>query len=204
MTRSRLAGAFALLAMVAVSCAAPTRLAESWIDPAYTPKPVAKVMVVGLGESQRRVTVFEDAMGRQFEARKVQVIKGQPLTKTAGDVEAFKAMVKESGAELVSISRLVDIADEQIYHPGGTAYVPMTGYYGMGPYYRSAYVTVSDPGYVTTSKVYKVETNVYDVATEKLVWSGLSETTDPDKFEEAVVEIAVVVVQDLVARKILP
>src|SRR5512138_2848180 len=121
--RSRLAVAFAVLAVVAVSCGAPTRLAEIWSDPDYAPRPVKKVMVVGLGESQRRVIVFEDAMAKAFGERKVEVIKGAPLTKTAGDVDGFKAMVKESGVELVSICRLVDIADEAVYHPGGTAYV---------------------------------------------------------------------------------
>jgi len=203
MLRSKMAIACTVLAMAAVSCGAPTHLAESWSDPAYTAKPVSKVMVVGLGESQRRVIVFEDAMASQFAARKLEVIKGNTITKTAGDLESFKQAVRQSGADLVSISRLVDVSDETVYHPGGTAYVPMTGYYGMGPYYSSAYVAVNDPGYVTTSKVYKVETNVYDVASEKLVWSGLSKTTDPTNLEQTVNEIAVVVVEDLVGRKII-
>jgi len=202
--RSKLAVACTMLALVAVSCGAPTHLAESWSNPAYAPKPVKKVMVVGLGESQRRVIVFEDAMASQFTARKLEAIKGSTITKTAGDLESFKEAVRQSGADLVAISRLVDVTDETVYHPGGTAYMPMTGYYGMGPYYSSAYVAVNDPGYVTTSKVYKVETNVYDVASEKLVWSGLSHTTDPSNLEQTVNEIAAVVIEDLVARKIVP
>jgi hypothetical protein len=202
--RAKMAVACTMLAMVAVSCSAPTQLAESWSDPGYAPKPVKKVMVVGLGESQRRVIVFEDAMASQFAARKLEAIKGNTITKTAGDLESFKEAVRQSGAELVTISRLVDVSDESVYHPGGTAYMPMTGYYGMGPYYSSAYVAVNDPGYVTTSKVYKVETNVYDVATEKLVWSGLSKTTDPTDLQQTVNEIAAVVIQDLVGRKIIP
>jgi hypothetical protein len=42
-----------------------------------------------------------------------------------------------------------------------------------------------DPGYYATDKTYFLETNLYDAATEKLVWSAQSETVNPgsiDKF----------------------
>jgi hypothetical protein len=34
--------------------------------------------------------------------------------------------------------------------------------------------------------VYRVESNVYDVAQEKLVWSGESQTTDPQNAEDGI------------------
>ena len=195
----------ALIGVVMVSCGGTTKLSEIWADPTYTGTPASKVMVVGIGESPRRVISFEDVMARQFATRKIEVIKGSSLMASdAKDVEAFKTIVRGSGAELVTITRLVDVNTETIVHPGTTAYVPVGGYYGMGPYWTSSYMAVNDPGYISESKIYKVETNVYDVKSEKLIWSGLSETTDPTDFQEAINSIALVVVGDLVQKKMVP
>jgi hypothetical protein len=48
------------------------------------------------------------------------------------------------------------------------------GWYG---YYNMGYTYMSSPGYTTTDQVYKIESNLYDVTGDKLVWSGLTETT---------------------------
>jgi hypothetical protein len=194
-----------LLGLFLASCGGSTQLVETWAEPTYKPKPTPKVMVVALGENERRVKSFEDIFGSYFVARKIEMLKGNELKATnVPDVEAFKKIVHDSGADLCVITKLVDITDETVYHPGTTSYVPVTGYYGMGYYYQSSYAMVNDPGYISTSKVYKIETNVYDVATEKLIWSGLSETTDPADFEDGVNSFAAVVVGDLVTRKIVP
>ncbi len=205
MMRLKTACSVLLLGMFLASCGGSTKLVETWAEPTYQPKPAPKVMIVGLGENPRRVTVFEDIFSGYFTARKIEILKGSALQATnVPDVEAFKKIVHDSGADLCVITKLVDITDETIYHPGTTSYVPTTGYYGMGYYYQSSYVMVNDPGYISTSKVYKVETNVYDVATEKLIWSGLSQTTDPADLEDGVNSFAAVVVGDLVMRKIIP
>ena len=194
-----------LLGLFLASCGGSTKLVETWAEPTYQPKPTPKVMVVGLGENARRSQAFEDIFAGYFTARKLEVVKGHTVNAVnVPDVEAFKKIVHDSGADLCVITKLVDISDETVYHPGTTSYVPVTGYYGMGYYYQSSYVMVNDPGYISTSKVYKVETNLYDVATEKLVWSGLSTTTDPADFEDGVNSFAAVVVGDLVMRKLVP
>ena len=205
MKRLQTLSAVLLLGLALASCGGSTQLVESWAEPTYQAKPTPKVMVVGLGENERRVKAFEDIFSGYFAARKLEVIKGNELKAiNVPDVDAFKKIVHDSGADLCVITKLVDISDETVYHPGTSSYVPVTGYYGMGYYYSSSYVMVNDPGYISTSKVYKVETNVYDVATEKLVWSGLSKTTDPADFEDGANSFAAVVVGDLVVRKIIP
>lgn len=56
----------------------------------------------------------------------------------------------------------------------------------MYSYYSSSYAMVSDPGYYATYKIYKVENNVCDVSTAKLIWTGHSETTDPVNPEDGI------------------
>ena len=61
----------------------------------------------------------------------------------------------------------------------------------------------SSPGYYTTDKNYFVETMVYEVANDKLIWSGTTKTVNPSKMEKAVNEIADVVVDRMKSDKFL-
>ena len=75
---------------------------------------------------------------------------------------------------------LLEIRTEQHYQPG-TVYAPMSygfygGYYGYYSYY---YPQVYSPGYYTSEKVYYLESNFYDLASNSLIWSVQSETYEP-------------------------
>jgi hypothetical protein len=63
------------------------------------------------------------------------------------------------------------------YTPGPSAY----GWYG--DYYNS-YSVVHTPGYYVTTSHVELETNVYDFATGKLVWSGASKTMNYESANE--------------------
>ena len=192
------------LGLLAASCGTSTQMMESWREPSYHPAPVSKVILIGIGENERRVKSFEDLMGRHFSARKLSVVPGSSvMPKDSVDLETMKQLVANTGAELAVTCRLVGIEKETQYVPGTTHYVPGPGYYGMYPYYYSSYAVVHDPGYVTQYKVYKVESNVYDIATAKLVWSGLSNTTDPVHFEDGVNSRGVTLINELVRAKII-
>jgi hypothetical protein len=60
---------------------------------------------------------------------------------------------------------------------GMTTEVTPTGtdFYGYWGYWGTAY----DPVYYTTQQVYSVETTVYSVKSDKLIWMGRSQTVDP-------------------------
>jgi len=175
------------LGLVLASCGTSTEMMEQWKEPTYQPIAATKVVVIGIGENARRVAIFEDIMGQKFASRKIDVVKGGAiLPRDSVDIETFKKIIHDTGAQLVITSRLVGIEDETSYVPGSTSYVPAPSYYGMYGYYYSSYSVMSTPGYYTTYKVYKVESNVYDVKQEKLVWSGESHTTDPQNSEDGI------------------
>lgn len=197
--------AVAVLAMLAGSCGTSTQMAEVWRDPAFkSPAPVTKVMIIGIGESDRRIMSFEDQMGRKFAARKLAVVAGASvIPRDTISRDALVKMIRDTGSQLAITTRLVGMDQEQQYIPGSTYYTPVGGY-AFTPYYYSSYAVVSDPGYVVNYKVYKLETNVYDVASEKLVWSGLSKITDPANMADATNSLGNRLISELSAAKIIP
>jgi hypothetical protein len=48
---------------------------------------------------------------------------------------------------------------------------------------------VSDPGYLKTAKLVSVETLVFDLKLNKLVWSGRSQTVEPGQLETFIQQI---------------
>ena len=85
--------------------------------------------------------------------------------------------------------RLGDVEKETSYVHGST-----TGYYGgYGRYYGYGAGMYSSPGYYTTDKNYFIETTIYSVTPDKLLWTGTTKTVNPSKIDKAVNEIADVV-----------
>jgi len=192
------------LGLILASCGTSTQMMERWQEPTYQPIQASKVVVIGIGENARRVSIFEDIMGQKFASRKIDVVKGTSiLPRDSVDIETFKMIIHDTGAQLVITARLVGIENETSYVPGTTSYVPAPSYYGMYGYYYSSYATMSTPGYYTSYKVYKVESNVYDVKQEKLVWSGESHTTDPQNAEDGIDSFGNTLIDELLRAKMI-
>ena len=204
MSRGMKWAAVAALGMVLASCGTSTQMMERWQEPSYKPIEATKVVVIGIGENARRVAIFEDIMGQKFASRKIDVVKGNTiLPRDSMEIEAFKKVIHGTGAQLVVTARLVGVENETSYVPGTTSYVPAPSYYGMYGYYYSSYAVMSTPGYYTSYKVYRVESNVYDVAQEKLVWSGESATTDPQNMEDGADSFGNTLIDELLRAKMI-
>jgi hypothetical protein len=68
------------------------------------------------------------------------------------------------------------------------------------------YSYMSSPGYVEQGQIYRVETNMYDVQNDKLLWSGITESTlssgqAPTSEVQPVIHL---LVNDMEKKKIIP
>ncbi|SEO95335.1 hypothetical protein SAMN05660816_03956 [Niastella yeongjuensis] len=96
--------------------------------------------------------------------------------------EEVVSKIKESGCDGVFLASLLRKEDRVKHTEGTTAYAPMTNYTPAGnyyAYYSGAYTTVSTPSYFTNDKVYFMQSNLYDAATEEKMWSVDSEIFNP-------------------------
>jgi hypothetical protein len=173
--------AAAVAAYALASCAASTQLTSSWADPAAAGRSYKKVVVVGVTNKAPIRREYEDAWTRELAARGIEATPsynfGGPENKL--DKEAAIAKLQEIGADAVLVTRLVDKEQYSTYYPPSYSSVaaPSPYYGGWYGYYSMGYSYMTSPGYVEENKVYRVETNLYDVNGDKLIWSGLTETT---------------------------
>ena len=202
--------AAALAAAALASCAANTQLTSSWADPAAAGRSYKKIVVVGVTNKSPIRHEYEDAWTRELSARGVEATPsynfGGPGDKL--DKDAAMSKLQEMGADAVLVTRLVDKETVNTYYPPSYSSVaaPSPYYGGWYGYYSMGYSYMTSPGYVEENKVYRIETNLYDVHGDKLIWSGLTETTliSGDAPDSEIAPMIATLSYNMQEKKVLP
>lgn len=177
----------------AASCAT-TSFVSSWQAPVEGPiefdnKRVAAV-VVSADETTRRVG--ETALAREISAGRAQGVASYTIIsgEEAKDKEGAKKKLRDAKIEGAVVMRVVSSQQEISYSPGTSWYAPYPYYGSFYGYWGYGWPVAYDPGYLRTDKVVMVETLVYSVARDKLLWAGKSKTTNPSNIQDFVHDLA--------------
>jgi hypothetical protein len=173
-----------MAAVLAAACAA-TSFVSTWKNPAAEPGNFRGKKVAALIVSKEEGVRYgaEDALARELTARGAVGIAAYSLIpkELIQDKEKAREFLEKADVAGVVAMRVVG-QDKQITSSpggywGGPAYATFwgAGYYGWG------WGGVYSPGYLRTDTIVIVETLVYSLPQNKLVWAAQSETTNPSK-----------------------
>ncbi len=156
------------------SCAT-TELTAVWKEPSYREHP-RKIMIIGMIPAPKGKKIFEDEMVRSLRKRGTDAIVSYSLVpEQAPDRAAVEKVMSEQGADAVLIARLVDKKSVASFVPSSPA--PGSAYGGRGYYGAQWYGNYShNPGTIREDEFAVIQTNLYDLKTDKLVWTAASET----------------------------
>ena len=174
----------ALVLPLYLGCAS-TKMTKNWVYPEHGPLEFNKILVLVLVQDPLVRQRGEEELVRQI--RKAEAIASYTVMPTKQlDENQFKQAVVDSGVDAIIVMRPVSDEQELRYVPGSypAAYGTYWGYYGW------AYPVVYSPGYYQNDRIVGVETNIYDTSDGKLVWSGVSQTTNPKDAEKLVADTA--------------
>jgi hypothetical protein len=186
------------IALFAVACAA-TEVKDSWRNPEVGPIRFKKVVVLAITNDAALRRTIEDQLTKQGARAEVVAAYTFIPDGDLGDTEKLKRLVSEAGFDGAVVFRIAGTQKQQTYVPGSYA-MPS---YGLWGYYGNAWSVMSSPGYVVTDTYVEVETRVYSVADEKLVWAGRSETLNPPSIRELVDDVAKAVAKELRAQGLI-
>jgi hypothetical protein len=207
----------AVLALFLASCSTSS-LVNVWEDPAYKGGPFKRIIVIGLGADGTMSRTFEDIFAAQLNEQGVQGIAGHTIIpeESHADKAAIGKAAQEAGADGFLLARLVKSEKSAQTAPGYNAALPLiaettAGYSAKLPvtynnnfygYYDAVY-TYSAP---TTLEydVVTVESNLWDARTEKLVWSGTTQTFAPGSVSQEAPGFAKLIIKQLASRNLLP
>lgn len=185
-------------------CGSNTSIVNSWRDPKITvaQEHFKKVLVVALvkDEASRRITENRIAASNPIFKTSYQYLN--ETTKQLTQEQKLKILQDENFDGVVTM-RLVSTDKETSYVPGTYTgmyyggfdgmYTGMYGY-GFGNWYGMYSPNFYDPGYYQETTSYMVETNIFSLKENKLIWTGTTKSeyvTDLGQTVDAIMQAVV-------------
>ena len=189
---------FLLVVFLIISCSS-TKIVSSWREPnkEITINNLDKVLVVALFKSETNAHKAEDQMVGYLKGKGIQSYNYFTSSFNKKNEEAIRTKIKNDGFDGAVTMRLIDVDKEKIYIQSETNFYPEY-YRDFSGYYFNRWNYSKTPGYYSTTKIFTVEINVYSIKMDKIIWSALTETTNPDGLKKMTDEIAKVVYKQMV------
>jgi hypothetical protein len=201
LNRRSVVGWTAGAALAALTACASTQLKATWKDPAFTGPPMKKLLVIGAVKSELNRRVFEDAFTAALNSAGSSGVASYPILPESGAIpnERVQQGVQRTGADAVLVTRLMRVRQDVNVMPSHV----YPGFYGAGfrGWYGGAYAVA--PADVSVYDVLTIESTLWNVRTDKPVWSGTSEVTAPSNIADASKELADVLIAKMKADGVL-
>jgi hypothetical protein len=205
---------FALL-LLAAGCAA-TRITTSWKAKDAVPQKYNKIMILGL------IRTADRSIQEKMENHMIDNLKDIGYSAVSSlqeygpkafdkmDEEAALAKLKSTGVDAVITIVLLNKEREKSYIPGHIYYYSPYGYYynNFWGYRTALYHRIYEPGYYepghyVVNTRYFWESNLYDMSTQKLVYSVQTQSFDPANSESLAHEYGQLIIKNMVQQHVL-
>ena len=182
---------FLLLVMTLTGCASIS-LQHSAKDATLPAKKYQKLLIVGITEKSERRQVFEEVFAGELQKRGVTVIPSYTITGVTEKLTwaAGEEAVRKTGADGAITTRMIALKKDTSVNTG---FIMTDHGFADGYGVHVTYATfVHQPVEIILSTNMAIETNLFDAATGRLVWTGTSSAVDPEgiiTFSRALAEV---------------
>ena len=191
--------ALPLTAGLAAAVTAQARFSATWKAPGSQATSFAGKKVVGLiihNDMNLRMST-EEALARELTARGVQGVAAYRLIpkEEIRDPKLVKAWFEKAGTAGVVVMRVVDVTKEKT--PSAVVWQSATYYNSFWSYYPYSWGATYEIVPSRTDIKYVIETNVFDIAADHMVWAGTSESANPKDAQKLVADIVKAAVEQM-------
>jgi hypothetical protein len=164
---------------VLTGCSSTTSMDQVWHDPGRTAAPLGKTLVIAVAPRADTTAALENEWVKQLQGRGIDA---QALhVMLPGDAQPDKQRVvelaKANAINSVLVTRIVDKKTIERQVAVGGPPIGAPGPYGSwSDFYGTSRAYASTATYTVENEVAVVETNLYDVSSEKRFWSARSDT----------------------------
>jgi hypothetical protein len=175
-----------MLLCVAAGCG-QTRLVDTWVAPTARGAHLSRIAVIFMSADDARRRIAEDAAARAMTEKLegAQVAPSYDLVQSVemSNEESMRRKLATAGFDGALVIRPAGVSRRVVGEP--PAYAPtFTGYW------RTAYPAIYSPGYLREETIVRLDTRLYSVRDDKLLWVGVSKTTDPRSIDRLIHDVA--------------
>jgi hypothetical protein len=192
------------VAIAAAAAAAAPKFLDVWKSPEITRLNFAgkKVAALVITDDQSLEMSGEEALIRELVSRSVKGLAAYRIVprEELKSAERARGWFERAGIEGVVALRPVSRETERTYSPivwSSGYYQSFWGYYGSG--WDSVYVARAS----AISTTITVETLIYDLTRDRLVWAAASETKNPKQLQEFVKDLVNAAVGEMRKMKLI-
>jgi hypothetical protein len=185
------------IASFSFGCKSGTTIGKSWRDPSTQIRVghFNKILVVAFVKDSINRKKVEDEMVKSLGTRAVASYQYLGNSETSFTVDGLSNRLKADGIEGAVVMQLVNPERELGYTPGSGNYPAQ--YNSFYNHYEGAGNTYRGREYYKNLNTYAVETNVYSLADNKLIWSGITSSYKPKDINRLVSTIGKVVISEM-------
>jgi hypothetical protein len=192
-------GTVGVIAGVCILTSCSSFKVQSWTDPAFEGRRIHKVAVIGVAKSDSTRRRYEDALAGGLIEAGLEAVASYTLLPQAEKLNRTEvaAELSKIGADSVIVTRSLG-KREGVRRELPTATPDyFVGYY---EFYDSSFDYVEGPRYVEPYVETQLESNLYDVKSGKLVWSGRSRITDESSETYNIKGEVAAIIKDLIKQ----
>jgi hypothetical protein len=105
--------------------------------------------------------------------------------------------IRKDGFDGIVMTRLIDVDKEKLYIPTETRQYPEE-YENFGGFYQTQHYRYQTSGYYITTKTYILETVVFSLKDNHIIWTGITETFEPEGVKKMTNEISKVIYKQMI------
>ncbi|HEY4064676.1 MAG TPA: hypothetical protein VGM30_22380 [Puia sp.] len=203
----KLAFLSAIVSIFLCACGPTVKLSSSWRAPDAAHQQFNKILVLVIAPAKYSDAgrIGEQQLAAELKANGINAVSAQdefgPNKFRNEDEQTVLAKLRKSGDDAIIVTSLLDVEKEKRYVQGAAWPPP---YYGrFWGYYSFWYARTYDQGYYETTKKYYLETNLYQLANNKLLYSVQSQTIDPGSPESVAKTFSKLIVKDMKAKQVI-
>lgn len=193
-----------LIAVLLMLSCNSTKITSSWREPdkTLTISQLNKVLVVALFNNETNRHKAEDQMAGYLKGKGVVSYNYFSDKFNRTNEAAIRESIAADGFDGAITMRLIDVEKEKIYLPSNQPLYPAYSRNFPAYYYRN-YGYYQQQNYYRTTRIYTIETNVYSIKEDKIIWTALTKTTDPEGVNKLTGETAKVVYKQMIKEGFL-
>jgi hypothetical protein len=179
------------LALLVAGSASAQSVASVYQNPRMSGRTYAKILVVGAHADVERRRRFEKEVVRSLGALGIGAISAlENLGDQALNRDVLAAAARNTGADAVLITRLIEAQMNEDVARSAPVSADRREDQPLTDFFRDEYTPARDPMAVGTVRAVIVASDLYDVASEKRVWSGQSTAFAKDTVDAGIAGVA--------------
>jgi hypothetical protein len=186
-----------LILTIFLAACSSTSVVTQWHDPATTQLHFSKVLALCITKDPSLRRAAEGELCRQISS-----VPCKPASFAIPDAmmdksDEAKALVTRAGFDGAVVVRVVDAREK-------VTYVPPTYGPTFWGYYRYARPVAGQPGHYRKDQILRLETSIYSITQDQLVWVGTTETMNPTSLPDTVEAVVTAIRKELEQDKLIP